>query len=79
MSPQGISGMDSGLNNWMIESSWITMTRAERLRPPVLATTESVQQWMAGFEPISLPSAEWFFQCTVSTAEDCAMGKPRCV
>ena len=37
--------------------------------------TESVQLDLGR----SLPSAEWFFRCTASTSEDCAMGKSRCV
>ena len=56
----------NGPNNWMIESSWTGMTKAERLflskgdyLPSFVTGNWTVHQWSVGPLEVPVPSAEW--------------------
>ena len=69
MSSLGINTERNGPNNWMIETGWVTMTKAERL----FLTKEN---WHVErrFLHYAFPCHQliWLVQCSVVTVEDCA-------
>ncbi|OLP93534.1 hypothetical protein AK812_SmicGene24556 [Symbiodinium microadriaticum] len=73
MSSLGINTERNGPNNWMIETGWVTMTKAERL----FLTKEN---WHVErrFLHYAFPCHQliWLVQCSVVTVEDCAGNAP---